>query len=221
MTKMIGNWRFAFGLRALLLWILAISVVLAVLRLKLNRVEEQQKALAAVKDVGGRFYFTHQEQGQVVGAPSPGPQWLKSVIGEDAFSEVDSLFLNGINPTPDLCSAIAKLTTTREVYWCWAKLTDDQLRMMNGLTRLERLHLEATQVSDQSVDVLSRFTNLKSLDLWRTRFSAAGIAKLRRALPNCCIEFYSVDDPTAAPSEKTIQLSPDAFTRGESIFNQH
>ena len=50
---------------------------------------------------------------------------------------------------------------------------------------LEKLLLDHTAVSDGSVASLSRWTKLKSLDLTGTVITPEGLAKLRKALPNC------------------------------------
>ena len=50
------------------------------------------------------------------------------------------------------------------------------------------LHLERTQVGDDAVPVLSKMTQLMQLRITGSKISSAGVAELRKALPNCKIE---------------------------------
>ena len=55
------------------------------------------------------------------------------------------------------------------------------------LTSLTRLALCGTDVSDQSVKDLSQLKKLDSLVLGRTRMTKDGMAVLKKALPGCTI----------------------------------
>jgi hypothetical protein len=61
---------------------------------------------------------------------------------------------------------------------------------MNSLSRLpqlEGLSLRGIQVSDKGLELLQRVSTIKALDLLGTKVTAAGVAKLQAALPNCAI----------------------------------
>ena len=65
------------------------------------------------------------------------------------------------------------------------RLGDDLFLNREPHDLLEKLLLDHTAVSDGSVASLSRWTKLKSLDLTGTAITPEGLARLRKALPNC------------------------------------
>jgi Leucine-rich repeat (LRR) protein len=65
------------------------------------------------------------------------------------------------------------------------------------LTYLRVLKLNDTQVSDEGLKHLARLTNLQELDLRGTNVTAAGVAELRKALPNCKIITGPAGEPSA------------------------
>ncbi|HYT91301.1 MAG TPA: protein kinase [Gemmataceae bacterium] len=67
------------------------------------------------------------------------------------------------------------------------KLTDESLKSLRELKQLAFLSLAGSGVSDAALKHLSGLPGLRSLDLRRTRFTAAGVAALRNALPECNI----------------------------------
>jgi len=62
------------------------------------------------------------------------------------------------------------------------------------LKQLKRLSLAGSGLSDPGIKHLAGLTNLEALDLRRTKASAAGIAELQKALPNCQI-VWDADKP--------------------------
>jgi Leucine-rich repeat (LRR) protein len=56
------------------------------------------------------------------------------------------------------------------------------------LKRLKRLSLAGCGLTDAGIKPLASLTNLESFDLRRTKVTTAGIAELKKALPNCKIE---------------------------------
>ena len=78
------------------------------------------------------------------------------------------------------------------------RITDAGLAHLNGLVKLETLTIYfATQITDAGLAHLKGMPNLQALDLSRTRqlktldlagqITDAGVADLRKALPNCKI----------------------------------
>ena len=55
------------------------------------------------------------------------------------------------------------------------------------MTTLQILTLHKTEVSD--ISVLKSLTNLKKLNLGQTKVSKRNVVALKKALPNCKIEF--------------------------------
>ena len=58
---------------------------------------------------------------------------------------------------------------------------------LKGLTKLEILRLNNTQITDSGLEHLKGVTNLKYLELTGTQVTDAGVAELQKALPKCGI----------------------------------
>lgn len=98
------------------------------------------------------------------GKPSPpGPAWLESLFGDDAFVNVIGAYL------PD------------------TKATDAALIYLRGLTQLTCVELDNTNTTDAGLVLLRGLTHLESLSLRGTQVTDAGVEELHTALPNTTI----------------------------------
>ncbi len=70
-------------------------------------------------------------------------------------------------------------------------LTSAGLRHLQSLTNLTYLNLDRTSVDDEGLKYLEGMKKLRTLDLRNTKVTAAGVARLQKALPDCEI-FSSV-----------------------------
>ena len=68
------------------------------------------------------------------------------------------------------------------------RVGDKGLAHLKGLTRLRRLTLPHTLVTDQGVKDLGRLKDLEVVNLYRTRMTPAGFRELRSLLPGCGVE---------------------------------
>ena len=59
---------------------------------------------------------------------------------------------------------------------------------LKGLTALQRLNLNGTQLTDAGLEHLKGLTRLQRLALRNTKVTDAGVTRLQQALPNCKIE---------------------------------
>lgn len=74
----------------------------------------------------------------------------------------------------------------RELTLGSTRITDEDLRYLSQLPKLERLDLLETSVTDQGLLHLHHLRNLKSMELQEnTRVTSKGTWQLRQALPNC------------------------------------
>ena len=92
-----------------------------------------------------------------------GPQWLRSLLGNDIFSSV-----TGVN-----------LTNTQ--------ISDAGWEHLKGLSQLQTLYLGDTKVTDAGLEHLQGLSQLQFLYLQVTKVTDAGVKKLQQALPNCKI----------------------------------
>jgi hypothetical protein len=63
-------------------------------------------------------------------------------------------------------------------------VSDAGLPHVRGLTQLESLHLDNTQVTDAGLVHLWGLTQLQCLSIQETQVTEAGVAELKKALPN-------------------------------------
>lgn len=62
------------------------------------------------------------------------------------------------------------------------------LKELATLKKLSKLELEYLPITDRGLHAIAGLTHLKHLDLSGTKTTKAGIAELRKSLPNCTIE---------------------------------
>ena len=89
-------------------------------------------------------------------------------------------------------SGLAHLQDCTKLIIVWVnntKISDACTTHFKKCKQLVELNLEGTQIGDASVENLSGLTTLRVLSLKNTKFTAAGIAKLKAALPECKIEW--------------------------------
>ncbi len=64
-----------------------------------------------------------------------------------------------------------------------------EIEVMAGSPYLEGIDFSGTWLTDAAIEKLKAFTLLKTLDLRRTKITAAGVEELRKALPRCQIQW--------------------------------
>lgn len=103
------------------------------------------------------------------------------------FDGLRSLTLRDI---PATCAALALLPNPDEMRTlnvAQSAITDEQVKFLQAMIRLERLILNETNVTDACIDDLAKLKNLKYLEATQTQLSPEGVAKLRSVLPECKI----------------------------------
>ena len=133
------------------------------------------------------MYYVHQGSGDPYVSPLLGPAWLRRLVGDDFFREVAMLNLNAEKLTSDQWQQLEKLTTTRELYMCDARGSDEDLIHLKDFNAIVELHVIRTQITDKGLAELGKLTTLRELSIWDTGVTEAGVAKLQQALPNCKI----------------------------------
>ncbi|MBC7818407.1 MAG: DUF1080 domain-containing protein [Planctomycetaceae bacterium] len=124
-------------------------------------------------------------------------------IAKGAWPELTRLGLAGTILTDSGATGLANLPTLSRLELVLYQVSDDQLRRLAPLQNLTMLSLvNGSSLSDAGLEHLRPLTNLKILGLRNTQITAAGVAKLQQALPNCKI----ATDIT--PTPKSIDLLP-------------
>ena len=66
-------------------------------------------------------------------------------------------------------------------------MTDDGLRSLGGLTKLERLTIRRGEVTDAGLDYVTKLPSLRALILSDCKVTPEGVAKLRKSHPNLLV----------------------------------
>lgn len=125
--------------------------------------------------------------------------WINGSPSTQAFEELsqlpqlNSLRLNSIDCTEQHATALAKLSL-RAFHVHASRVDDAVIRQLSAMRKLETLDLSNNPVTDKALAELKPIKTLMQLKLVATNVTAAGIADLQKALPNCKIE-SDVADP--------------------------
>jgi Leucine-rich repeat (LRR) protein len=87
---------------------------------------------------------------------------------------------------------IAKLPNLESLHLDYTTVSDAGFAKLAGLTALSELYLDRTNISDASLGLLTRLRKLRYIDLYHTLFTEQGVQSLRKALPDCKIN-WSLD----------------------------
>jgi hypothetical protein len=208
---------YQFSLRSLLIFTAVVAVFIGWLAAKVERKAADRETVEAIVKAGGRAYYDYQQgrDGNVIAwmlyAEPTGPAWLRKILGENFFSEVDFVWLNGLDFADADLERIKRLTQLeflslrrtkvsdgglaeirglaklRFLDVGETKVTDAGLQYIEDLTQLNELDLTGIKVTDNGLAQLNRLANLKYLYLTGTLVTDAGIEHLQRLLPKCMI----------------------------------
>jgi hypothetical protein len=152
---------FQYGIRSLLLLMLACGLLFAYAAHVRREQERERPAIAAVEEIGGTCETAAR-----------GPAWVRWLAGEKATTRVVSVDLthgitaSGIGPD-GVCISINPLRQS---------VTDDWLAKLEGLKQLETLSLSGNPITGEGLSKLRHFPRLKVLDLSRCEIDDQALA---------------------------------------------
>jgi hypothetical protein len=152
----------------------------------------QEQAVSAIKELGGFVRFYEKSP------TSPVKEVYLSAVSQ--LTDAGLVLLKGLTELQSLDLSITEVTDAGLVHLkgltelqslnLWGtNVIGTGLVHLKGLTELQSLHLNANEVSDAGLVHLKGLTKLQSLHLRNTHVTTAGMRKLKRALPNCKIEW--------------------------------
>ena len=177
--------RFQFTIRTLLVLTVAVALPCSWLGVEMRKAREQKEAVAELEKSGCLVPYewwpfdadgepdllSLDEQSQ-----SPGPAWLRNVLGADFLSEAVTVYFDRqADDTP--MKPIARLAGMK-VLWLNPKVTDDGLENLRDLSELRRLGLIEANVTDAGIVHLAGLTKLQSLFLDGTQVTDVGLASI-------------------------------------------
>jgi hypothetical protein len=157
--------RFQFSIWSLLLLTLAVAISSSWLAMELNLAKSQQDASWALFKLRGIIDYDYKDRGPFWrDLGQRGPIKIQKKLVDDFFGSVTDVHLSG------------------------TKVTDDDLKHLEGMKHLKTLDLSETYITDAGLEHLGGLKQLRRLVLWHTQTTDAGVAKLQVALPNLYID---------------------------------
>jgi len=86
---------------------------------------------------------------------------------------------------------VEKFTSLRSIDIRFTSVTDRGLSCLKRVPTLTNLIVSGDELSEGGLKHLEEFPKLRQLSIWNCRISESGFARLRLALPDCCIEVYN------------------------------
>jgi Leucine Rich repeat len=174
-----------FSLRSLLIATVIIAVLCGWLGSQFEQRRKQQEAVREVVKAGGDVLYDYE---RVEGdrhweprAEPPGPAWLRNLLGEDFFGDIEYVaFYDDATSTDAKLATIEKLISLRGVNLEESNVTDGGLEHLAGLERLEYLWLSRTRITNDGLVNLRRLSKLKLLNVSHTEITDDGLANLKR-----------------------------------------
>ena len=152
--------RFQYNLSVLFLLISGIAVFLG---WEVSALHNKQQAISAVEALGGTVTYDYQwseKQHWNAKAIPPGPAWLRRMFGQNVRADVVEiqLFADNRQNSQGFTDVEARhLAVLNELKWLVlqdTKLTDEGLAHFQALTKLERLDIEGSLVTENGVEKL-------------------------------------------------------------------
>ena len=168
--------------------LLAVGLVLVVIAVGLSVWVPYHREQVAIREI--------KRLGGSVGTEKGGPDWLRGLVGDEWMVGFDR---------------VGGVTFFDE------PISDDNLKYLSGLTKLENLILHYTQVSDDGLKQLSGLTRLKLLWLKGTQVSDTGLGALDEPRANLSSR-SARGTPAAKPP--TTRASRRTRNSGELAANQ-
>ena len=141
----------------------------------------QREAVAAVKKAGGFVWYDWEWKNgdyvQGIQRP-PRPKWLVDRLGVDYFSNVT--FVNLMRGSDEDLRHVEHLRRLERLHLCGAPVTDVGLAYLKGLAHLKVLDLDETQVTDAGLVHLNGLISLNLVGLSKTRVTDDGLKHLKK-----------------------------------------
>ncbi len=219
-----------FSLRSLLIVTVLCAIGAAWLGRRIEQKRREMETVKLIKANGGTVVFDYErdQQGAIrkSGGVPNGPPFLRRLLGDNFFSEVDSVdFQNTESCGVVLAGPIESLPNLKSLsVFNGANATDADMEHIQALSRLERLDLSSTHISDIGLTKLTALRELKYLDLAGTKIADDGIGAISALskLENLCVYGTNVGDIGVArldglSSLKYLDLSRTKITDAAAI----
>ena len=166
---------YQFSLRTLMIFTLICALGAEWLGRKLEHKRREQHAVETLVKWGGEISYDYE----IAHVSPAGSNWLRSLLGENFFNEVEFVDLSRIAATDDDLENLRRFPQLQELHLNVTWISDGGLEKLKELTRLRTLDLSGTKISDVGLPSLKGLTSLRWLELTNTDVSDGGLASLK------------------------------------------
>jgi hypothetical protein len=160
---------FQFSLRTLLVFVTFCAICCSWFAVKMQQARQQRVAVAAILKLGGSVDRPELSK----------PAWLRNLLGNDLFSNVQAANFFGTQVTDADLENLKSLTQLRFLNLERTQVTDTGLENLKGLNELEELNLVETKITDAGLEKLEGLSQLHVLCLGDTQVTDAGLEHLK------------------------------------------
>jgi len=162
---------FRFSLRTMLVAVTFFCIWLGITASRANR---QRAAVETIKRHHGyvRYDYEADDDSNSIRSPTttPGPEWLRSLIGLDYFDSAVQVDIDGRNGAiDDAITVFANLPHLKNLRLRGPGITDSVMAKIGKLTELRVLQIWQSSVTDAGCENLGTLTQLKLLELYSDR----------------------------------------------------
>ena len=140
----------SFSLRTLLIVMTLVCIAIA---WKMNRVRNLRRAMAEAQRLGASITYVHELDAAPPVEP-PGPKWLRRIVGDDFFVEVEQIQLEN------------------------DEVNDDTIALIAHLPSIHSLIVRSNGITDKGLVSLAEANELVALELTSANVTASGYANL-------------------------------------------
>jgi hypothetical protein len=190
---------YQFSLRTLLVVTAIVAVACGWLGSKIEQRRRQRDALATLAKLGDNALAAYDFQLNGSTEGPRGPAWLRSLLGENFFSEVVGAQVQLVQDAERADAGLACIGEFRKLETLTllgTRVSERGAANLSRLTSLRLLGLGKTGLTDNLAACLRDMTKLEELDLWRTNVSDAGLLNLKdmHELNELSLNGTNVDD---------------------------
>ena len=163
-----------FSLRSLMLLVAIVSIPLGWMAWQVNRVRNQRLIVAELSSVGGQVIYSYRSQ-QMRPQEPPGPKWLRSLLGDDIFSDVKEVDIRHDHVTEQTLARIATLHAVHTLHMESGQISDNGLAHLAKMSTLQQVVLQSRGFSDASLAQLTKSKGLKALTVYSPKLTDVGL----------------------------------------------
>ncbi|MHB1035957.1 MAG: leucine-rich repeat domain-containing protein [Pirellulales bacterium] len=172
---------YQFSLRTALILMLLAALGCSWFAVKLRQAQRRQEVVDNFTKLGGvvRYDYDQDKAGNwIPGSQPPGPVWLRRILGDQMFCDVYGVGIGRKIGDADL-EPLECFTQLQELRLS-SPITDEGLKHVGKLRRLEILVLRDSPITDAGLQHLAGLNKLRDVGLFGTKLTDAGLQHLVR-----------------------------------------